>query len=156
MRAPDVTLRPATGADRPFLARVYASTREEELACTNWSEAEKASFCQSQFDAQASHYQLHYTGAEYHVVLCGGGAAGRLYVVRWTKEIRIMDIALLPEFRRRGIGSALLNDLIAEAKDSGRILSIHVERFNPALKLYSRLGFVMAEDKGVYLLMERR
>ena len=35
-------------------------------------------------------------------------------------------------------------------------MTIHVERFNPALRLYERLGFSVAEDKGVYLLLERR
>lgn len=156
MSALDVTLRPATGEDRMFLFRVYASTREKELACTGWSDAEKTSFCQAQFDAQSSHYHLHYEGAEYHIILCSGSPAGRLYVVRWAGEIRIMDIALLPEFRRRGIGTGLLGELISEARQTGKVLSIHVERFNPALSLYQRLGFKLAKDKGVYLLMEWR
>lgn len=156
MSSSGIALRPATDEDYGFLARVYASTREEELAFTNWSIEEKTLFCQSQFDAQTAHYQLHYPGAEYQVVLHDGVPAGRLSAVRWPGEIRIMDIALLPEFRRRGIGTSLLQDLMAEAGEAGKTLSIHVERFNPALNLYVRLGFELAEDKGVYLLMERR
>jgi ribosomal protein S18 acetylase RimI-like enzyme len=79
-----------------------------------------------------------------------------LYVARWEREIRIMDIALLPEDRGAGIGTKLLRELQEEARAAGKSLTIHVERFNPALGLYERLGFQQIEDKGVYLLMEWR
>jgi ribosomal protein S18 acetylase RimI-like enzyme len=76
-----------------------------------------------------------------------------LYVAHWEREIRIMDIALLPEHRGSGVGSQLLRELQAEARSAGKSLTIHVERFNPALRLYERLGFKQVEDKGVYLLL---
>lgn len=82
-----------------------------------------------------------------------GRPAGRLYVARWPAEIRIVDISLLPEHRGHGIGTALLGDLTAEAAAAGTPLTIHVERFNPALRLYQRLGFVAVGDAGVYLLL---
>lgn len=149
----EIDLRPVTAADRPFLEKVYAATRSEELAATGWDEAQKAAFCQMQFEAQDAHYREHYPTASFSVVVSGGRDAGRLYVDRWEREIRIMDIALLPEHRGQGTGGALLKKLQDEATATARILSIHVERFNPALRLYHRLGFVMAEDKGVYLLL---
>jgi ribosomal protein S18 acetylase RimI-like enzyme len=80
----------------------------------------------------------------------------RLYVARWTSEICIIDIALLPEFCGRGIGTMFIRELQAEAQSSNRPLRIHVERFNPARRLYERLGFREIEDKGVYLYMEWR
>ncbi len=92
-------------------------------------------------------------GVFFRVVVSGGRDAGRLYVDRWEREIRIMDIALLPEHHGQGAGNALLKKLQEEAAATARVLSIHVERFNPALRLYHRLGFVAAEDKGVYLLL---
>lgn len=134
---------------------MYASTRQEELAQTGWSEEQKASFLRQQFEAQSRYYREHYAGAEFSVILSDGRPAGRLYVARWPGEIRIVDIALLPERRNRGIGTKLLEDLIAESEASGKPLSIHVERFNPALRLYERLGFREVADKGVYFLMER-
>ena len=150
----NVALRPVEPGDVAFLYRVYASTREEELAKTGWDETQKAAFLRMQFDAQSSYYEEHYRGAEFSVIL-SDLPAGRLYVARWKEEIRIVDIALLPEYRRMGIGTLLLRDLISESEESGKPLSIHVERFNPALRLYERLGFRAVEDKGVYLLMER-
>lgn len=150
------TLRAAEPGDTPFLQTVYASTRAEELAATQWSAEQKAAFCQHQFAAQDAHYRQHYPTAVYSVVERQGAPVGRLYVARWEKEIRIMDVTVLPEFRGAGIGSLLIRDLQAEAQAAGKALSIHVEKFNRALNLYERLGFSMKEDKGVYLLMEWR
>jgi ribosomal protein S18 acetylase RimI-like enzyme len=151
----NVALRPVAPGDEAFLYRVYASTREEELALVNWGEAQKAAFLRQQFDAQSRHYREYYPEAAFDVILSGGRAAGRLYVARWPEEIRIVDIALLPGHRGRGIGTRLLKDLVSEAEESGKTLSIHVEKYNPALRLYERLGFRAVADKGVYLLMER-
>jgi ribosomal protein S18 acetylase RimI-like enzyme len=89
------------------------------------------------------------------VILCDDQPAGRLYVDRREKEIRIVDIALLPEFRGRGIGTSILQNLIAEAGTAGQTLTIHVEQHNPAMRLYQRLGFRMIGEVGIYHLMER-
>lgn len=150
---PAITLRPVAPGDEPFLAQVYASTRVEELAVTDWTDEQKRAFLDMQFAAQHQHYQEHYSDAQFSIILVSDVPAGRLYVARWTREIRIVDIALLPQFRDRGIGTRLLTALLEEGRDSQRSVSIHVERFNPALRLYERLGFTLTEDKGVYLLM---
>ena len=133
---------------------VYASTRADELALVDWDEGQKAAFVQMQFAAQHQYYREHYTHAAFQVILCDGMPAGRLYVARWTAEIRIIDIALLPEYRNRGIGSLLFERLFAEAAQTGKRVSVHVERFNPALRLYARLGFQPVAERGVYTLME--
>jgi ribosomal protein S18 acetylase RimI-like enzyme len=151
---PPISLRKATAGDTEFLAAVYAGTRMEELAVTDWSDAQKAEFCRMQFTAQDTHYRQHYPTAGYQVIESSGIPVGRLYVDRWKREIRIMDIALLPEHRGKGIGTRLLLDLQREAAGLEKKLSIHVERMNPALGLYERLGFLRIEDKGVYFLME--
>ncbi len=150
------TLRPADTRDRPHLTRVYASTRTEELARTNWTQEQKDSFVLMQFEAQDAHYRAHYDGAHYMVIEVEGSPAGRLYLHWRDEELRIMDIALLPEFRARGVGSSVLRELMAKASRSGRRTSIHVEKFNPAMRLYERLGFVPVSDRGVYLLMEHQ
>jgi ribosomal protein S18 acetylase RimI-like enzyme len=148
-----LTFRPIGDADLPFLARLYASTRTDELAPVPWSAEEKAVFLESQFRLQHAHYQRHYVGADWLVIFRAGAAAGRLYLARWTREHRIVDIAFLPDHRRHGLGSALLRDLMNEAAAAGKDLTIHVEKMNPALRLYQRLGFETSEDKGVYDLM---
>lgn len=145
--------RTLTESDLPFLARVYASTRAEELAITDWSDEHKAAFLDAQFRAQHAHYQQYYPNADWLVTMRGGEDIGRLYLERWPTQHRIIDIAFLPEHRGKGLGEALLRDLIDEAAARGKAVSIHVEKLNPAMRLYRRLGFTTEEDKGVYDLM---
>ena len=139
--------------DEPFLLQVYASTRLDEVAVTGWNPAQINAFLAQQFAAQHAHYQTHYAGAQFSVIMDGETAIGRLYVARWPREIRIVDIALLPQHRGCGVGARLIEEIQAEGRVSGRPVSIHVERMNPALRLYERLGFRETEDKGVYLLL---
>ena len=148
-----LAFRPITDADLPFLARVYASTRMEELAIIDWTDAQKAAFLQSQFDAQHAHYQKHYAGTEFFIIEHTGTAIGRLYLARWAREHRIVDIALLPAHRAKGLGTALLRDLLDEAARADKAMTIHVEKFNLAMSLYRRLGFVAVSEEGVYDLM---
>jgi ribosomal protein S18 acetylase RimI-like enzyme len=149
-----VELRPVGPQDGELLFRVYASTRAEELSIVPWEEWQKEAFLRAQFEAQDRWYREHYAAASFDVVLIGGEPAGRLYVHRGEAEIRIVDIALLSEYRGGGVGTALLREFMDEADAAGKRVTIHVERFNPALRLYERLGFAVAEDKGVYLLLE--
>lgn len=151
--AAGLRFRPITGADLPFLARLYTSTRMEELAVTDWPDEQKAAFLQSQFHAQHAHYQTHYAGAEFLLIEHSATSAGRLYLARWKSEHRIVDIALLPEHRGRGLGTALLTDLLDEAAAAAKAVTIHVEKFNPAQTLYRRLGFIAAGEQGAYDLM---
>jgi GNAT superfamily N-acetyltransferase len=144
-----IALRPVRPDDWTFLLALYASTREVELALVDWDAAQKATFVEMQFGAQHAYYQEHYAGAAFDVILVGAQPAGRLYIHRRDDEIRIMDIALLPEYCNRGIGTTLLHGLQSEAAAAGKPLRIHVERFNPALRLYERLGFHPIADRGV-------
>ena len=154
MSAPGITFRPITAEDAEFLYQVYASTRTEELAVTGWTAAQKDAFLRSQFSTQHEAYQGTYRGADFLVILREGQPIGRLYVNRGEREIRIVDIALLPECRNAGLGTAIVSDILAEAAGGGQRVSIHVEMFNPAQRLYERLGFRRVAEHGVYYLME--
>jgi len=149
----ELTLRPITDDDLPFLLKVYAAARVDELAQVPWSEAEKQAFLTSQFNAQHHHYQTYYKTASFDVVEQNGQPIGRFYVDRWTNEIRIVDIALLPAFRNQGIGSHLLQQIRAEGQATHKTVSIHVEKYNPAYHLYSQLGFQKIGETGVYDLL---
>jgi len=139
--------------DMPFLRQLYRSTREDELEITGWGEDQKQAFVDMQFRAQHTHYQKHYSDALWLIIERAGQPVGRLYLERWTKEHRIIDIALLPHVRGHGLGGAILLDLHDEAARDGKAVSIHVEKINPAMSLYRRLGYETVEDKGVYDLL---
>ena len=149
-----IALRPFVESDLLFLFHVYAASRDREMALlTHWSDAEKEAFLQDQFRLQHSHYQTHYPDARFDLILDQSNAIGRLYVAELKSEIRLMDIALLPEYRGQGIGSALMQELMERAAASGKLVSLHVEEYNPARRLYERLGFQMVGDAGLYKLM---
>lgn len=151
----ELGLRPIRDEDLPFLERVYASTRQEELAPVPWSAEQKVAFLRQQFAAQHAHYTTHYPDASFDVVTVDGKPAGRLYVDRRPGELRIVDIALLPELRGAGLGTRLLRPVLDEAASRGVPVTIHVEHSNRAMGLYRRLGFAPIEDAGVYVLMRR-
>lgn len=150
-----MTLRAVTPDDREFLCAVYRSTREAELALVPWDEAAKAAFARQQFDAQDRWWSEQRPDAVRSIVLIDGLPAGRLYVDRTDDEIRVVDITLLPEYRGQGVGESLLVPILDEGDRTGRPVTIHVERHNPALRLYERLGFTVADDLGVYLFLRR-
>lgn len=149
-----VMLRPVAEHDRDDLLEVYAGTRAEELARVPWTVAEQDAFVRMQFDAQDQAYREAYPDARFDLVVLDGQVVGRLYVARSRTGIRVVDIALLPGHRGRGLGTFLLLDLLDEAAGAGRTVSIHVEVDNPARRLYARLGFVPVADRGLHLLME--
>jgi ribosomal protein S18 acetylase RimI-like enzyme len=148
------SFRPITDSDRTFLLKLYGSTRADELALTGWTEDQKKEFLQQQFSAQHTYYQENFPHASFLIIQDGQTPVGRIYTDRRPDEIRLIDITLLPEYRGGGLGTALLEELITEAGEAGKPLRIHVEKFNPALRLYKRLGFSHIADTGVYFLME--
>ncbi|MBV9196331.1 MAG: GNAT family N-acetyltransferase [Solirubrobacterales bacterium] len=152
---PGPILRPVVDGDRELLYRIYASTRTEELAPLPWDESTKDAFLRMQFAAQDRYYRQTYPDATYDVVLARDEPVGRLYVHRGARAILVIDVALLPRHRGRGIGTSLLRRVMCEARAVGKPVHVHVERFNPARRLYERLGFRQVADQGIYLLLER-
>jgi len=148
-----ISFRPIRDEDREFLYRLYASTRADEMAVVDWTDEEKEKFLRFQFGAQHTYYQEQFPEARYDLVLVDGAAAGRLYLDHRADELRLIDIALLPGFRRRGIGGELMGRVLEEGREAGLPVQIHVEQNNPAMRLYDRLGFRQVEDQGVYHLM---
>ena len=150
-----VTLRPVCAGEEPFLFDLYASTRLGELTPLDWSAELRAAFLAWHFNAQQRYFQVGYAGADFQVILLDDRPIGRLYVARQKDEIRVIDITILPEYRNAGIGSRLLGELLDEATRAGKPVRVHVEKSNPALHLYERLGFAIVDSRGVYWLMER-
>jgi ribosomal protein S18 acetylase RimI-like enzyme len=157
LAAQGFVLRPETEADVPFLRRLYVSTRWEELApVIDWTEAQKQAFLESQFALQRHHYRTYYASTDWAVLEHDGVPAGRLYVDRQTNTLLVVDVSLLPEWRRRGIGTALMLAVCAEAREAGKSVTVAVEKYNPAQSLYRRLGFREVDDQGIYWFMEWR
>ena len=152
----EVTFRPAAAADDQFLLGVYGSTRLEELALTNWDEAQRDAFVRMQFNAQQAHYRQNYPEAEHLIIQLNGERAGRLYVAEIETQIRIVDVTVVAEYRNLGIGTAIIRQLMEEAAQIGKPLTIFVETFNRSYRLFERLGFTKADESGYSHLLEWR
>jgi ribosomal protein S18 acetylase RimI-like enzyme len=153
MTGAKLTLRPVEQCDEAFLLRVYGSTREQELAQVPWNAEQKQQFVRMQYEAQKAHYATEHPRATHTVICCNGTASGRLYLDRSGEDFHILDITLLPEYRSRGNGSILLRQIMTEAKQADKPVSIFVETFNPSLRLFQRLGFSPVRQEGFHLLM---
>lgn len=149
----NVTYRPIRDEDQLFLAALYFSTRTEEMALVPWTPEQKAEFLMMQFSAQTAHYAEQYDSAGFFIIEHDGKPIGRLYRERDGDDIHLIDIALVPEMRGSGLGTILLQEILDEAASTGLTVSIYVEHFNPAKRLYQRLGFQEISENGVYHLM---
>jgi ribosomal protein S18 acetylase RimI-like enzyme len=150
-----ISLRPVAPGDEPFLQQVFAGTRRDEMAHLPLSVEQKEDFLHMQFAAQNRHFQGSYPQATLSLILLDAVPAGRLYLDRRPDEIRVLDIALLPERRGAGIGTAVLGDVLREADGAGCRVTLQVARSNPARRLYQRLGFITTSEDEVYLALER-
>jgi ribosomal protein S18 acetylase RimI-like enzyme len=153
---PSLILRPEQPEDESFVYQLFAETRFADVAPLPLDREQKEAFLHQQFQLQTAHYQTFYPTAAFSIIQFELQRIGRLYVNRTNREIRVIDITLSPGYRCRGIGRGLLQDLLSEATTTGKAVRLHVERRNPALRLYARLGFCEIQDKGVYLEMEWR
>jgi GNAT superfamily N-acetyltransferase len=152
-----ITLRTVTAGDDEFLLAVYASTREDELAQVEWGEGQKELFVRWQYELQRREYHGRFPDARYQLILIDGEPAGRIWVGEDEEQIRLLDIALLPQFQKRGAGTVLLRELMKEAGRAGKLLRHMVFVLNnDAHRFYERLGFVVIEDLGAYKQMEYR
>ena len=148
-----ISYRPITDDDLPFVAALYASTRAAEVASTGWPPEMQAAFLDQQHRAQNGYYRTAYPEGEWLLIERGGAPIGRLYLAQQDGMLLLVDISLMPAERGSGLGTAILNDLL---EGETRPVELHVERFNPALRLYQRLGFEEVEDQAIYLRMIRQ
>ena len=149
-----VTLRRAAPDDEAFLYELYCSTRAEEIGAFGWDRAQQDAFLQLQFRGLQRHYQVQQLEVDSRIILQDGRPIGQLIVMRSDREIRLADIALLPEYRGSGIGSGLIGDLFVEARESRRPVTLHVEKSSRAVALYERLGFQRVDETGFHYKME--
>ncbi|MBV9241180.1 MAG: GNAT family N-acetyltransferase [Acidobacteria bacterium] len=145
----NITLRPVTDEDREFLLEVYAAGREIELSAVPWDEAMKRAFVEHQFTAQDAYYRQEYPSSTHEIVLFDGEPAGRIYLDRSVTEISILDMAVIPQFRRRGIATTLVKRLQDEGQISQRSIRIYLETFNPAISLFIKLSFQESSSDGI-------
>jgi ribosomal protein S18 acetylase RimI-like enzyme len=156
VNADEIAFRIALEGDYDFLVALYGSTRQEELALTQWDADQREAFVRSQFAAQRSHYRKRRPAGREELILVDGESAGRLYSDLSGDTDHLLDLCLLPEWRGRGIGGRVLNSMLAEAAARGQRVTIYVESFNRSLAFFERHGFTRSAENGVHYLLEWR
>lgn len=151
-----IVARPIEAVDLAFLRSLYAQIRAEEMAASGWPPDQVRQFLAMQFDLQHRYYQEHHAGADFLVLLREGQPIGRIYWREQGDEACLIDISLVPAERGRGVGTAFMRLLTTRADARGQDIVLHVEPFNPALRLYRRFGFETLGDNGIYAKLRRR
>ena len=151
-----IELQPATSEHESFLYQVYCTTSEQEMAMVPWSDEQKEAFLRMQFSAQQTDYDKRFADGRQSVIVVDDVKVGRLHTLELEEEIKILDITVLPQHRTKGTATSLLNDLLDQARGSGKRVLVYVEIFNPSLGFFEKRGFQKVMDEGIYYLLEWR
>lgn len=147
------TIRPEKPEDEAFLFALYSSTRQEELDAWGWPQEARRAFLTMQFKA-SQNYRTAFPNAEFNIVILDGIDAGRVILNRAPHELRIVDIALLPQYRNAGVGTALLHQILEEAIATKKTVRLTLRKGNRAARLYQRIGFGRIAETEMHLEME--
>ncbi len=140
---PRYQLRPATAGDFTFLRALHVATLKEYVARTwGWDDAEQAARFRDDFSPETS-----------RIVLVDEREAGVLAVEQRPDALFIANIAIIPEQQGRGLGAAIVGDVLAEAAWAGVATRLQVLRVNPARRLYERLGFAIEGETPTHYLL---
>ena len=146
-------LRPAQPEDERFLETLYCRLHAADFAGVPLPEEQVRGLIRMQARAQRLGYLRDFPAARSSIVTAGASPIGRVLVDDRDDAIRLVDLAFLPEWQGRGIGTKLIRDLQAEAQHRAMPMRLTVLPQNRALELYSRLGFQIISG-GLQLGME--
>jgi ribosomal protein S18 acetylase RimI-like enzyme len=126
----------------------------DEFTTLNLSPAQLELLLRVQFSAQSQSYAAMFPQAAHEIICFGGEPVGHMITDNADEAMLLVDIALIPAYRGRGIGGALVRKLQAQCAVLRKPLRLHVARTNRAIQLYERLGFTATGETEVYRLME--
>jgi len=155
----DLNLRPAVSEDEGFLLHLYLATRTTDSQAWSLDAIQRDLLLQMQFRARKLTYESEYADAEDDIICIGTGpeagtAVGRHLVARRRDEVLGVDLAILPKYQGRGIGTRILLDIQRECAADRLPFRLQVLQTNPAVRLYTRLGFKIVSQDPVHLHME--
>jgi len=150
----NLALRPEVPTDTPFLRWLFASSRSSNFESALLSEEGLAQLLDMQFEAQRRHYARHYPKARSWLLVEVGEPVGRLIETSETDHLLLIDLAVAPSARRRGLATWMIGELAQKARADGLPLRCHVDPSNDALGLYTRLGFTKLGSEGGSLVLE--
>src|SRR4051794_36843744 len=150
-------LRPERAEDEPFRFQLFCQSRPAEFALLQLEAAAFEQLLRFQFQAQASSYSAKFPNARFDIIELDDRPIGRIVVDRPGAVLHIVDQAIIPVLRNRGIGTAIMKALMGEAAETALPVRLKVASSNdPSMRLYLRLGFVPIASDPLYIEMEWR
>jgi len=150
-----LVLRPERPEDHDFRFRLFCDSRLPEWYVIELDAAVRDQLMRHQFVAQTTTYRQRFPRARFDIIELGGEPIGRIVVNRPGTMVHIVDHAIVPALRNRGIGTAIMRALMQEAQDAGLPVRLKVASSNdPSMKLYLRLGLVPIETIPAYIEMQ--
>ena len=150
-----IGLRPESPADEDFIRLLVLETVAAELGASEWPEPMRSHLLGIQYEARRESHRVNFPEAASQVIQADGADAGWIVVSILPDEVRVVDIVIRPERRRCGIGTAVLQVLLAMAGELGRPVRLNVHVTNgAAIRLYEKLGFRRIEGDDAQYFME--
>lgn len=150
--------RPIAADDAAFVRALYQATLRSQMPFgqTGLSDAQITALIDQQFAAQTEHYGTNYPHAEISIVEHPDGPVARLIVIEFDDEVRLGDLMVALEHRKRGLCSYIMDRNVELGLATGRPIHLHVEKLNPAVELYRRKHFEVIADLNSHWLMAYR
>jgi ribosomal protein S18 acetylase RimI-like enzyme len=146
-----VRLRPEREDDRDFRYRLFCDSRQPEFAVVLPPDVFQQVMAH-QFQAQTVSYRGQFPQARFDIIELDGRPIGRIVVDRPGDRLHLIDQAIIPELRGRGIGTAIMRALMDEAAARRVPVVLEASSSNdPSMRLYLRLGFVVTEITELYI-----
>ena len=150
-----IVLRPEREADWSFRFDLFCRSRPPEWSLVTLAPDLLDQLMRHQFQAQTVGYREQFPAARFDIIEFAGTPIGRIVVDRSATMVHIVDQAIVPELRGRGIGTAVMRSFMDEAAAHGLPVCLEVGDSNdPSLRLYLRLGFRPVEELPLYIRRE--
>jgi ribosomal protein S18 acetylase RimI-like enzyme len=139
-------LQPARATDADYLYNLHASTMRDVVAATwGWDEA-----------WQRAHFASRFKPERLALIYCDQEVVGVLEVEDRPDTVYVANLQVLPTWQGRGLGTAVMHEVMRRADARGVSVSLQVlERNAGARRLYERLGFTRVADAPPHVQMRR-
>ena len=151
-----ITFREVRPSDEKFLKKLFRTTREREMEIAGLPEEERVKFVNFQFLARKQHYDEYFSSADNLIILSDGKPIGRHMLSRGKREYRLVLTEILPEYQKKGIGSRLVKDFLAEAAQADMPVRLQVQKYEAHLGFLLKLGFVKTGSSDYFIQLEWR
>lgn len=150
----DIRLRKRSECDSAFLFQLFSQIKKVELHFDLFPEEISSRILQMQYNAWEEMVRTRYSGSDDFIIMFDSERVGRVQFSETAEELRIINISILPLFQGEGIGTEILRKLLTDATRKKLQATLEVDKSNPAINLYRRLGFTEYQDGQLKTLMK--